>query len=255
MNITDNVEGWYRNNQFRLILVTAESGMGKSVYTLKALQELYPKEKRIDYTPGDDPVIDHKQPLWDEYKGSPYNDIRKYILFRPEEVLAFSKYMFRHKMRIPFAVMDDSGIFLSSDQWNSPEVSALTKWLQVARTVCSCVALTTTSAENVVRRVRTLDMYNTKIKLLPRGWRAARTYKQTIGPTGKRYVKVAWQDNFYWRLSDDLYEWYHDLRNSYVDTANKMMEEQLEEKRAKHSFWKNRVLQWQKKQEGLDGKS
>lgn len=234
MIITRQINKWHDMNQFRIILVYGHSGLGKSAYSWKCLQELYPHQKDIKVLKKD-PVLDEGRLLWEEDKGSPYSDIRKYLIFKPEELLNFSEYMTKYKKRYKAILIDDAGLWFASERWRDPFVEAAIKWLQVARSIVSTVIFTTTNPNNIVRRLRTSDMYTVRIRPYRKGWRHAKGYSQSVMVNNKTYFKTIWEDAFYYYIEDNLYSWYKDVRASYVKEVNKMMKAGLEEeKRRKH---------------------
>lgn len=196
--LSRKVNEWYAHNQFRIVSIYGQSGVGKSVYAWKVLQEVYPDE-----------------------------DVKQFLIFKPEELIKFVEKLRSENRRIKTFLLDDAGIWFGADAWKDPFVIAALKFLQVARTITGSIIFTTTSLFNLVSRLRTLDMYT--VRITPdRGRRIARGYAQSVMPNKKTFVKGVWEDRYSPMLDDDLYNWYKNVRASYVDEANDLMRKALE---------------------------
>jgi len=230
---TKRIEQLWKNQQFGIFLIYSPSGIGKSVYAWKILRELYPELAEIQPIKPD-PVLDNKEPIWTD-TGCKYKDVRKFLVFKPTEMLHFSEYMRRiqksdpskRTYRFKAILSDDAGIWLNSENWKDPYVAAVTKWLQVARTITSSIILTTTSPFNIVKKIRNLDMYTIRIMPDSKNARIAKGYKQSVFSTGKSFVKGVWLDRFNVMLDNDLYNWYAPVRQSYVDEINQELRDVL----------------------------
>ena len=199
--LSQKVNQWYNNNQFRVISIYGQSGIGKSVYAWKVLQEVYPDE-----------------------------DVKKYLIFKPEELISFVEDLRKRKERIKTFLIDDAGVWFSAEEYRDPFVMAALKFIQVARSITGSIMFTTTSLFNLVSRLRTLDMYTVRITQ-DRNMRIAKGYAQSVMPNKRTFIRGVWQDRYHPILDNDLYAWYKGVRDSYVDEANRMMKKGLEMKK------------------------
>lgn len=221
------IRQWDADGFFRIILTYGVSGVGKSSYCWKILQELYPEEAKIKYDPSDE----IPEQLWDKDKGPYYpNDVRKYLLFSPVEMLAFSRYARKHNLKVPCMLVDDAGLHFSSDNYYDPVVQAAGKYMQVARSNVTTFMFTSTKLSNVVASIRSGDVMNCRISPYKGDLRWARGYRQSIDAIGRTRIRALWEDSFNKLIDNDLFAWYSRVRNSYTDSATDLMEKALQEK-------------------------
>lgn len=207
------INQWYKDYQFRIIVVYGASGMGKSVYAWKILQEIYPNQ-----------------------------DVRKYLVFKPQEIINFIKNLYTKDIRIKSFLIDDAGVWLGADDYADPFVQAVTKQVQLLRTVCSSVILTTPSLKGLVKKLRTQDLFTVKITKSQSGpYREAVGYYTSYRADGKRWMVKRYIDPFKSHLDDKLYSWYDRVRKDYAREGIRLMEEGLKMREAKREYFLRRA--------------
>jgi hypothetical protein len=195
--ISKLLETHYYQDRFGMFIVYGESGIGKSVYVIKAFQEV-----GLDW--------------------------KKHMFFRPEEFIQVVKDAYFKRKRIKALCVDDAGFGLFAWNWNKPFVRAFVQFINVARTVVANIILTTPNPCMVVKKLTTLDAYFVKVmraKAPNDGAyaRLAKGYKNIMMPSGMRRIRVLFEDYFNAWLPDDVYSEYYEYRYGYVyDTMSNM---------------------------------
>lgn len=204
----------YGRGHFKIITVYGQSGLGKSVYAWKLMQEVYPD--------------------------MPMEELKHYIIFTPEDLIAFAKKLRKDDIRIKTFLLDDAGIWFNNQDYKDPFVQGATKFFQVMRTNCASVILTTPRLSALVASIRNSDMYTVKVVDHIGDNRYAKTYQQSSGFGNRTWVKLLAVDSFKAILDDELYNWYIDMRKKYVEAAIDMMESGLKERQSRLDYWKEK---------------
>jgi len=198
---------WYRRQKYGLVLVYGKSGTGKSVYALRALKEIYQAHLGLD-----DPQA------WEE--------IKKHIIFTPNEFIKYTGDLENNNKRVPAILMDDAGVWFNNQDYKDPVIVDCIRYFKVIRTKVSCVIMTTPSPNDLVKGLRSLDMYNIKVvDQDSKNGKMATCYLQSIRPTLRTYIRTYWKDYFPGMLPDDVFNQYNERRNTYTKIIHQKMVE------------------------------
>lgn len=191
----------YGKNQSRQIIIYGETGVGKSVYAIKILKQLY---------------NDQKYP--EEWKS--------YIVFTPEQFITLVTKLLREGRRAKCIVWDDAGYWLFALDWNDPKVKAAMKMFQVSRTVTAAIIFTTPAVQMILKKIQSFEGVRIgKVMKRTKGGnlRLCKVYRNTIAAFGKRYVKQKYEDQFSVMLPDQDFHWYSPIREKYLEDAMALM--------------------------------
>lgn len=205
-----------------------EPRVGKSSYFIQVGKDLF------DYydshiVPGDRRLlIDYASTQ--RIKDPEVNYWRVFIVFKPEHFIDLISYLMRHQIRAVNVVWDDAGLWMFALDWNDPKVKSALKFLQVCGTATGAMFMTTPSIKMILKKVFEIEgihvtkvIRNTTVKQPNR--RLATTYRNSMTPWGKRFLKNVIEDDYSVMLPDDDYKWYKPLRDMYLDEALKMLSE------------------------------
>lgn len=200
--LAKEIQSAYEKNQSRQVVIYGETGVGKSVYAIKVLKQLY-----------DDPQ--HPE----EWK--------QYIVFTPEQFITLVTKLLREKRRAKCIVWDDAGYWLFALDWNDPKVKAAMKMFQVSRTVTAAIIFTTPAVQMIIKKIQAFEGIRIG-KVMKRtsgdsNLRLCKVYRNTIAAFGKRYVKQKYEDDFSVMLPDGDYNWYAPIRERYLEDATELM--------------------------------
>lgn len=199
-------KAWFSNDLIGLILY-GEWNVGKSAYALKVLMDL-----------NNDP------------KGLKLDEYKQFVTFKPEHYVSLNIYLLMRQIKAKLIVWDDAGLWLFALDWSDPKVKGAVKFLNVAKTTCGGLILTTPSPDMILKKVRMIEgIHIGKIVKLTgdernRGrWRRAKIYRNMLPVIGGRRVKQVVEDDFSKWLPDHVWEWYDPLRRSYAKEALQLM--------------------------------
>lgn len=197
--VVNAINGWYKNNEMKIIIVEGYTGVGKSLYSLLIASQVYNTK------------------CW--------NDLKKYYVYSRDEFLHIVK---NKRVRSPLLVWDDAGNWLHSNDFKKPDVVSVCKYFQVARPHWACIMLTTVDAEDIVSRIRNLkarvliQIIKNSSKRQP-DRRTARVFTRWKSPDKTRKgEETQINEDFYFHWCDrNLYNNYEVYRNSFVKKAIK----------------------------------
>ncbi|MCS6768167.1 MAG: hypothetical protein NZ888_06355 [Candidatus Nitrosocaldus sp.] len=201
--LTQFIDRWHKNDESRLVLIYGTAGVGKSSYAIQTCLEL---ETVYNYN---------------------YKD---FIIFKPKEFIDRITYLIDNSIKIPALIWDDAGVWLYKLDYQDEFVKSAVKFFNVARTVVSCIILTTISPHMLVTNLRKMDMLT--IKVVRRGHNntsLARCYSANFTPNGYRLLKTVFEDEFKRHMPDNVYTWYSRLRADYVKEALDLMKKSLKQ--------------------------
>jgi len=105
----------------------AQLGVGKSVYALKTLYNVYDKK-------------------WDVAK--------RYVVFMPQHFLSLFEDAIDKNYRIPAVLWDDASFWIGKLRWQSELVKAVKEFLGVIRTHCAYLVFTAPKYSDIARGIR-----------------------------------------------------------------------------------------------------
>jgi hypothetical protein len=197
------INKWHKNDENRIVAIYGTAGVGKSSYAIQTCLELA-----------------------DVYKGY---DPKEWILFKPKDFIDKVTYLYDNNIRVPAIIWDDAGVWLYKFDYQNEFVKGAVKFINVARTVASCIILTTISLNMLVTNLRKMDIMT--VKVVRRGHSntsLAKGYSHVITPNGYRLLKTVFEDEFNRYMPDDVYEWYNRYRRSYVKEAIELMKSSVQ---------------------------
>ena len=191
------INKWHCNDESRIVAIYGTAGVGKSSYAIQTCLELA-----------------------SVYKYDP----KEWIIFKPKEFIDKVTYLYDNNIKVPAIIWDDAGVWLYKFDYQNEFVKSAVKFINVARTVASCIILTTPSLNMLVTNLRKMDIVT--VKVVRRGHSntsLAKGYSHVITPNGYRLLKTVFEDEFNRYMPDDVYEWYSKYRRSYVKEAIELM--------------------------------
>ena len=183
---------------FGLLLLYGLQGSGKTVLSLIVAHELlamrgrrYPMKRIID----------------------------EYLVFHPDEL----REKVRHasaRRRVPVLIGDDWGITGSGTNWFEDRefYLYLRKLMQVVRTRIANMIVTAADVEAVARMIRGQPgAVIGLVRSVNKEYSVATYYELGVLPTGYKYVRKIGEDVFYVMMPDEIYGYYLERRDRYVD--------------------------------------
>jgi len=222
--LTDKIlDAYYPPEEFRVIVIYAPLGLGKSSYQFKVSVEVLQQVYDLS-----------EEEAWEVLKG--------FIVFHPDQFFAKIGEIEANYGRVPLLNWDDAGLWLFAMDWNDPFIEAFLKWLNVARTRLASLLLSTPSPVWVLKKLREFPQAVTiriqKLNGHRSGkyvWiREARGYISWIAPDLKKSgVRPSLIDVYDCRMPDNFYQWYKPLRDTYEQMARQLIMEKWEQIREK----------------------
>ena len=191
------------------VFIYGEPRIGKTVYAMKSIKQLC------------------------ELRHFPPEAWKRFILFGPRMLISLARELRQTGTKAPGICLDDFGLWGFAWDWTDPELKSVIKLLQVAGTLTDSTFITAPSTSVVVKKVLTLEgilvgkVIKARANYNVKDQRSITLYRNSISPTGKRYINTVCEDRFSVRLPDGDYRWYKPLRESYIDEARKQMEKSL----------------------------
>lgn len=201
--LADEMRQWYIDDEFKIVIIYGEQRMGKSVYALKSMGQLY------DYFWG----IPLSPKLVDLAMG-----------WSPWEVVDS---LLKIKKKIPGYIWDDAGYWLWALDWNDPVLKAFMKYLNVIGTDMACLQLTTPDPRWILKKITQQPSART-IKLTKRGnsrWkRIAKGYQPYVLPDLSTTRVRSWlEDEFSCKCPQVTYDYYKPKREGYAHQAKELL--------------------------------
>lgn len=191
------IDKWYTNDESRIVIIYGTAGIGKSSYAIQTCLEL---DEKYHY------------------------GFMDYIVFRPQDFIDKVTYLYNHNLRIPALVWDDAGVWLYKQDYLDEFVKSAVKFFNVARTIVSCIILTTISPNMLITGVKKLDAMTIKIVKSGHPKKSlARCYATSYTPTGYRMLKTIFEDEYSRYMPDEIYATYQKMRMKYVKEAIDLM--------------------------------
>ena len=203
----------YRDNEFKVIIITGDHGFGKSTYANRLISEVYSK--------------DNVHGNWD------ITLFKEHLGFHPMNV---TEQWLKMKHRDIAFHWDDAGLWLNAMDYQDPFVVSVGKYLQVARTDWACLIFTAIDRDDVFSKLRNLrnaiiiEIIKDSSKREP--WRRkAIAYKFWKSRGGsKKGTNTIWEERFNCHVPDSFYHWYQPLRAKYSYLAKQQMRDYLRKK-------------------------
>ena len=203
-----------------------EPRVGKSSYFIQVQKDLF------SYYDSHIPPIDRRLLIdfasTQNIKDPEINYWRIFVVFKPEQFIEIVRYLMRHMLRSVLLIWDDAGLWMFALDWNDPKVKSALKFLQVCGTVTGAMFMTTPSIKMILKKVFEIEgihvtkvVRNTDAKNPHR--RLSKTYRNSLAPWGKRFLKQVTEDQYSVMLPDVDYKWYKPLRDSYLAEALSML--------------------------------
>lgn len=223
----------YRNDDFILPIIYGPPRIGKSVYALKVMFQVY------DHLFG-----------WDKFRV--YENCLGY---EPERVITdWSQFT----ERMPGYIWDDAGVWLFTLDYHDPLLRELQRYFNVLATDLNCLMLTTPDPKWILTKIgkmpgsmwirinkrrgiqrnpdtglRVLDQYVPSVRFA----RRAVSYAPWRAPDMKKEgVSHVVEDDFYCKLEDELYQYYKPQREFYAGLVKKRMREALDQAIAEQKY-------------------
>ncbi|MEM4323899.1 MAG: hypothetical protein QXK74_08120 [Candidatus Nitrosocaldaceae archaeon] len=197
------IDRWHRNDENKIVLIYGSAGVGKSSYAIQTCIEL---DAAYHYG---------------------YKD---FIIFKPQEFIEKVSYLVDHNIKVPALIWDDAGVWLYKFDYQDDFVKSAVKFFNVARTVASCIILTTISPHMLVSNLKKIDMLT--IKIVRRGHNntsLAKCYRANITPNGYRLLQTVFEDEYPRHMPKEVYNWYSKVRANYVKEALELMKNSLKQ--------------------------
>jgi len=214
------INGYY-NDRFYLIVIYGDPRIGKTIYGLKVLFQVY------DFIWG-----------WE-----PERVLEEMVGWKPEEVIQDWR---NFKRKIPSYIWDDAGCWLFTLDWHDPLLKEIQRYFNVVATNIQVPILTTPDPRWVLSKIgkmpgsKWIKIIRTQgdrryLGPLPDGVRFARralTYTPWVAPDLKKtgVSKPDVQDDFSCKLDQDLYDVYQPRREFYANLVQERMWGAMKEK-------------------------
>lgn len=211
--------------EFKLFIIYAGLGKGKSAYAIFSLVETLVNWYKID-----------ELEAWEM--------VKTFIVFHPQQFFdKLDEIEAAGYSRIPGLIWDDAGLWLYALDWNEPFIKSFGKYLNIARTLLACMLMTTPAVKWIFSKVRDFpDAYTVSIMKTtgnPRAkWRReAKGYQSVILPDLKKSrVYQRFEDTFNCRMPDFFFEWYKPLRDAYELLARDLIKKNWAKLKEKESL-------------------
>ena len=238
----------YYNDELILIVVHGKQGYGKSTYAAIISAQVYGVVNKINELMKTVDVSSLSQKkirnieldFLDDIIGGKYdfvyewNDIRRFFVFKPRSFLKISR---KVRSKTPCCIVDDAGLWLNSMDYYSPEVKAVGKILEVARTIWGCIIFTCSDQQQIFGKIRNMPhVYSIRIiKNKGDGRRAAKIYRGWISEDLKKHGrKNIGIDIYYPEMPGDIkeptsfYGWYIPERKELTSSGFNELEQALD---------------------------
>jgi len=215
------LKAYYPPEEFKLIIVYAPLGYGKSAYAFKVGVEVLKEVFKVK-----------EKEAWEL--------IKQFIVFHPQQFFEKIKEVHQTIKRAPVIIWDDAGLWLYALDFKNPFIEAVGKYLNIARTHMASLRCTTPLPTWIIKKIRKFPQCIC-IKIMKRtgeekekgewGWgRFAVAYRYWVRPDMKKSgVRTIHRDSFDCRMPSTFYwGWYKELRDAYEDMALNLLRERWE---------------------------
>lgn len=197
--LTEYIEKMYRMGRTTNMVLYGEPRIGKSVYCIKVLKQLYPDK----------------------------NEWKNHIVFRPQQFIEYMNQRLMTGSKSKGLVWDDAGLWLFALDWNDPRVKAVMKLLQVSGVATAWLAMTTPAVSMIIKKALNIEGILVGKVMKQSGksdtQRTVKIYKNSIAAWGKRYVKQIMEDSYNVMLDNEDYNYYFPMRQEYLQEALNML--------------------------------
>ena len=229
----------YYNDELILIVVHGKQGYGKSTYVAIISAQVYGVVNKVNelVSQTDTNGMSEKQLrkldikfLNEIINGEhsfvyDWKTIRRFFVFKPRQFLTISRNV---RGKTPCCIVDDAGLWLNSMDYYSPEVKAVGKILEVARTMWGGIIFTCSDQQQIFGKIRNMPHVYT-IRITKRSndpRRIARVFKGWVSEDLKKHGrKTIAMDVYYPEMPGDLkdkssfYAWYKPEREKLANAG------------------------------------
>jgi len=199
LTLTEYIEKMYRMGRTTNMILYGEPRIGKSVYCIKVLKQLYPAK----------------------------GEWKKHVVFRPQQFIAYMNQRLMTGTKSKGVVWDDAGLWLFALDWNDPRVKAVMKLMQVSGVATAWLAMTTPAVSMIIKKALNIEGILVGKVMKQSGksdtQRTVKIYKNSIAAWGKRYVKQIMEDSYNVMLDNEDYNYYFPMRQQYLQEALTML--------------------------------
>lgn len=196
-------------DSFLSFIVTGKRGIGKSVYSLKAVAHAY---MQLGY---------NEEGAWDM--------ALKSVKFSINEVVDYLEYAVIHHRKHMALIWDDVRVHAAGTAYhlNMKLIHELTGLLDTIRTSLNILIMTCPTTQGLLKVLQSYDDYQIIIRYSPRGglYREATGYIWRTLPSGQRRVRGSFVDNYRCYMPTKYYKKYMVLRERALATAIKRVKE------------------------------
>ena len=193
-------------NGFCGAIITGQRGIGKSVFALNTVWELYYNI-----------YLEIMQPAEAEQKA--WEKALNLCKFTMTEVLDFIEYYANSNQQARCLIWDDAGTHASTMEWwaNRESLKRLKAVLDTIRTGVSSLIITTPNESDLTKILRNYDDYIVQIGYTDQGqYRIAKGYLKRTLPSGTIRIYPKFKNRFPVYLPDWVYDCYKDMRNKVL---------------------------------------
>lgn len=203
----NSIRNWFKNDEFRPIVVQGLHGYGKSSFAAYVLSEIYG--------------------TWS------WSFLKNFIVFHPKE---FLNKILKVKKKHPLIVWDDAGYWLNNMDYNNKFVRSVGKYMQVARLDWGCIMFTSINAKDVITKIRGVEG-RWKIEITKDGSSYKEPYKRTAttfqyweSKDGSQYGEEGLHDERFkaW-MPSIFYNGYYPYRKSFTQQAKRSIKEHIKD--------------------------
>jgi hypothetical protein len=178
-------------NGFVGAVVSGDRQLGKSMYMLKALSQLYLED-------------------WDK--------VFAHMFFDMDSLLAYLVKALETDERVPCIALDDAGVHFGAQQYNMNRnmVGHITALLDTIGIITKSILLTVPNRTNLIKSIREGNFYSIEIHQDSGKYgRKAIGYRMHTSPKGQEWITTEFTDLYDVRIPDEQYERYFKLRKQY----------------------------------------
>lgn len=241
----------YFNDELILIVIHGKQGYGKSTYASIIMAQVFGIINKIDELLHQQDLTELPEKKIRKLEIKYLNEIiegrhdfiydwkttKKYFVFKPREFLTKCR---KQETKGPCCCVDDAGLWLNSMDYHSPEVKAVGKILEVARTIWGAILFTCSDQQQIFGKLRNMPhVFTIRISKYPSSERyddrrIARIFKGWVSEDlKKKGRKTIAMDIFYAEMPGDLkeehsfYGWYVPERRKLTATGFDELEKAL----------------------------
>jgi len=195
----------YNEESFFGLIIYGPQGIGKSTYMLKVMYEVL----------------------------EDWGLVFENLAFSIDDVIDLIKRTKRRRLTV--VGLDDVGIHLHKYiALEDKDLSRLiTNWVDVVRTKCSALLLTTVHPGNILKGVRESLGFHYGRVLRIQGeplFRAVKVYRQVFVPPNETWLSSVYIDTFRCRLPNKVYDYYVKLRREFYERVEETLLKKVEER-------------------------